>query len=126
MVIDISSKVPDNFDDKSKYEKIQIDDAIFKELNLTPEEELVIKKYLYYAKDASYRNLPKEEVILYFELLPQAIFTNYNKEYALRVLNCLGNDLARKNIKRAWEMVGEFSHHAYIMDSYLIEVMKGR
>ena len=47
MFIDLSSRT---FDDKSEYSKIQLIGDGFKELNLSPEEELIVKKYLYYSE----------------------------------------------------------------------------
>lgn len=120
------SDATSNFDDMSEYEKIKLDKDTFEHLNLTPEEELIIKKYLYYSKDISFGNLSKEQIYhLYFKPVVNAIFFSHNKEYALCVLDCLGKDLAKKNIERAWKIVGEFSLYSYNMDSYLIKCKQG-
>ena len=107
MFIDLSSRT---FDDKSEYSKIQLIGDGFKELNLSPEEELIVKKYLYYSERVpEYYNLTKAQVSLFFQLLIQMIFLDYNKECALRILACLADDLAKKNMKRAGIAAGSIS-----------------
>lgn len=122
MIIDLSSRT---FDDESRYRKIQLVGDSFKELNLSPEEELIVKKYLYYSEHApEYHNLTKAQVSLFFQLLLQVVFFNHTKEYALHVLDCLGNDLAKKNIERAWRIVNEIALYSDKIDSYLLECEK--
>ena len=118
MFIDLSSRA---FDDKSEYSKIQRVGDSFKELNLSPEEELIVKKYLYYSERVpGYHNLTKAQVSLFFQLLIQMVFLDYNKECALRILACLADDLAEKNMKRAWIAAGSISG----VYSYLYECEK--
>ena len=118
MNIDLSSRT---FDDKSEYSKIQLIGDGFKELNLSPEEELIVKKYLYYSERVpEYYNLTKAQVSLFFQLLIQMVFLDYNKECALRILACLADDLAKKNMKRAWIAAGSISG----VYSYLYECEK--
>ena len=118
MFIDLSSRA---FDDKSEYSKIQLVGDSFKELNLSPEEELIVKKYLYYSERVpEYYNLTKAQVSLFFQLLIQMVFLDYNKECALRILACLADDLAKKNMKRAWIASGNISG----VYSYLYECEK--
>ena len=103
MNIDTSSRATDNFDDKSEFSKIDISGYDFKKLNLTSEEEMIIKKYLFYSRNADgYQHLTKDQMSLVYQLLLQPTFELYNKERALAILDHLGNDLAKKKMHEAW------------------------
>lgn len=120
MVIDISSKVPD---DKSEYCKINLAETgyDFKKLNLSPEDAMIVKKYLYYSRKLhNHSNADNIELSVAYQLLIQMVFLDYNKECALRILACLADDLAKKNMKRAWIAAGSISG----VYSYLYECEK--
>ena len=120
MVIDISSKVPD---DKSEYCKINLAETgyDFKKLNLSPEDAMIVKKYLYYSRKLhNHSNADNIELSVAYQLLIQMVFLYYNKECALRILSCLADDLAKKNMKRAWIAAGSISG----VYSYLYECEK--
>lgn len=103
MIIDISSKVPD---DKSEYSKIQLVGDSFKELNLSPEEELIVKKYLYYSsKLHNHSNADSIELSVAYQILIQIIFDVFNKYTALAILKHLGDDLVERRYEDAWRTV---------------------
>lgn len=105
MVIDISSKVPD---DKSEYCRINLAEIgyDFKKLNLSPEDGMIIKKYLYYSRKLhNHSNVDNTELSVYYQLLIQIIFDVFDKYVALGILKHLGDDLAERRYEDAWRAV---------------------
>lgn len=103
MNIDLSSRT---FDDKSEYSKIQLIGDGFKELNLSPEEELIVKKYLYYSRKLhNHSNADNIELSVAYQLLIQILFNIFDKYTALAILKHLGDDLAERRYEDAWRAV---------------------
>lgn len=122
MIIDLSSRMSDEFDDKSEYSKIQLVGEGFKELELSPEEELIVKKFLYYSENVSgHGNASKLELSTAYRLLMERMFVVFNKKYALNILEHLGNDLAQNNISEACLIATHLSGVFTYADAYKTE-----
>ena len=105
MIIDISSKVPD---DKSEYCKINLAETgyDFKKLNLSPEDAMIVKKYLYYSRKLhNHSNADNIELSVAYQLLIQILFNIFDKYAALAILKHLGDDLAERRYEDAWRAV---------------------
>ena len=105
MIIDISSKVPD---DKSEYCKINLAETgyDFKKLNLTSEDAMIVKKYLYYSRKLhNHSNADNIELSVAYQLLIQILFDVFDKYAALAILKHLGDDLAERRYEDAWRAV---------------------
>lgn len=84
-------------------EQMQIDTAPF-----TPEDILVIKRYVYYTRNA-FKNTPcGEEISIGYQLLLDLIFDMFDKDKdrCIRLLNRLAHDLEDGNFERAWNILG--------------------
>ena len=114
MVIDISSKVSD---DKSKYCKINLAETgyDFKKINLSSEDSMIVKKYLYYSRKLhNHSNADNIELSVAYQLLIQILFDIFDKYTALGILNHLGDDLAERRFEDAWRAVDHIRQiHAY-------------
>lgn len=96
MNIDISSRKSDH-NDKDEYDKIKLS-GDFEKLNLSSEEELIIKRYLYYSE----KILGTTEITINSETrsvskcvdILTITFMIFDREVAIKILNCLGNDMS--------------------------------
>ena len=97
---------------------IKLDDNL-KELNLSSEEELIIKKYLYYADHVpDYEDLNKTTFSGALGYLIQLIFDVYTREYALHILSHISNDLSQVKINDVVATLSRISRLISYADEY--------
>lgn len=97
---------------------IKLEDNL-KELNLSSEEELIIKKYLYYSSRVpDYEDLDKTTLSGTLGYLIQLIFDIYTREYALYILGHIGDDLAQGEVNAVVNALSHISRTISYADEY--------
>lgn len=119
MIIDLSSRLSDEFNDESEYSKIELVGESFKELKLSPEEELIIKKFLYYSENVRGNgDVGRLELSTAYRFLMERILVVFNKKYAISILEHLGNDLAQNNMSESCLIATHLSGVFTYADAY--------
>lgn len=84
---------------RAEYEKIDLSGNFFKVLNLSSEEASMIKKYIFYARSVpDYDDLDKLTLSHVLQYLLQIIFDVYTRDYALHILEHMGDDLSKGDL----------------------------
>lgn len=89
---------------------IKLEDDL-KKLNLSSKEELIIKKYLYYADHVpDYEDLNKTTLSGALGYLTRLIFDVYRRGYALRILSHISDDLSQGKVNDVVATLSRISH----------------